>query len=575
MHGLNPFQSALIRRAVTSATGVSATRGALRAFAPEAATEAAGEAHGLQTLMRRLSARVVRGHNRIWDDKLRHSNGSLEAKEVWENPFIPSGYTYLLQFIAHDLVASAVSQSLNRDVPTAVENTRTRPMCLDTLYGGGPGVHPHAYEFSVAHRDSKGLVPRMRLRVGKARTLQPGAPRCPFRDVGRAMPTDAEDSGRDNSARVDWLTEALVVDPRNDSHALLSQLTVLFHILHNHVIRMLEARHHPAHWTPAELAHRRFLCARHAVTTVYRTIVVNDVLRRILHPEVFAATATFPFEMHNGIRKEFSHGAFRFGHAMIRDSYRVNSERPQDTVRALNQSSTRLPGMVPITREWLVDWSRFFEIDGTVPNLSRRIGPDYAFAIQTEDMFPGIGEGDAFGLAFRDYLSGAFAEVPKVAEVWQRLADFVPPLDVWQAPLRSWLQEIPGDPSLSEPFEPADIDRLVADPPLPFFVQFEAAHALVDGKPVRKGGGRHLGHLGSAIVAETILGAMRHHPLGFESAGTDSRARIAACCRALLDDADALADLGVNGGDGAQAREIASMPDLIGFLDANGAFPTA
>ena len=32
----------------------------------------------------------------------------------------------------------------------------------------------------------------------------------------------------------------MLADPRNDAHALVSQLTVLFQLLHNHVISLLE-----------------------------------------------------------------------------------------------------------------------------------------------------------------------------------------------------------------------------------------------------------------------------------------------------------------------------------------------
>ena len=581
MHGLNPFRPTNLKaRTQLEVKGLRSLLGrptATELFSAAGLINLPDAEARLQTLMRRLSARVVRGHNSIWMDKLGPTDTGLVAGETWENPYLPSGYTYFMQLIAHDLVASAVSQSLNRAAQGTVENTRSKPLCLDTIYGGGPEVSPHAYEFSTAHRNSNGLVPRTHLRVGPPRTTFGGAPRCPFRDIGRAMATDAVDSGRDNSFRRDWLTEALVVDPRNDSHALLSQLTVLFHILHNHIMDILEARplRSPA-WTPAEVAFRRFLCARHGVTAIYRNIIVKDVLKRILHPDIHAAASKFPLHSEEGIPKEFSHGAFRFGHAMIRDQYLVNSTRFQDIVRGLNQSSTRTPGMVPVKAQWLVDWSRFFEIDTIVPNLSRRIGPDFALSIQTEDAFPSIGENDGFGLAFRDYMSGAFAGLRSVADLQRKFAILVPPLSIWEAPLRAWLNEIPGTMELSEPFEPADIDRIVADPPLPFFVQFEAAHSLDDGgKPVRKDGGRHLGHLGSAIVAETIFGAMGLHQLGFEADGPGPTGQIAACCEALLDDRQALTDVGVAASGGSTAHEIASMPDLIGFLETSRAFPDA
>jgi hypothetical protein len=50
----------------------------------------------MNRLSRRMDAEIP------W---LAHGDASLER---WENPRIPSGYTYLLQFVAHDLVHSAI-----------------------------------------------------------------------------------------------------------------------------------------------------------------------------------------------------------------------------------------------------------------------------------------------------------------------------------------------------------------------------------------------------------------------------------------------------------------------------------
>ena len=529
----------------------------------------------VQALMRRLNARIVRGHDQIWLDRLDPTATRLVAREIWENPDIPSGYTYLLQLIAHDLVASSVSLALDRGV-AVVENTRARPLTLDTVYGGGPDVCPHPYEFSEAHRDKRGLVPRTRLRVGPARPPLDGVAHCPFRDIGRATATDAVDRGRDTEARKAWRTEALVADARNDSHALLSQITVLFHVLHNRLMTLLEARE-PADkaWLDTEVAYRRFLTARLAATMVYRNIIEKDVLRRILHPQIYDRYLTnpaFPLDPEPGIPKEFSHGAFRFAHAMVRDQYRVNGEEPQPMTRALNQGTTRSPGSVPVKEEWLADWSRFFEVRGSTPNLSRRIGPDYAAVLLNEGMFPPLAEGDAGGIAFRDYLSSCFADLRKVSEFWKEFGKLLPPFEIWQEPLRRWLEEVPGS-ELSEAFEPGDVDRLVNDPPLPFFVQFEAAHTIDRaGKPTREGGGRHLGHLGSLIVGETIFGAIRHHPIGFEAGNAALRDRIAACCASLLGDGRALAAVRAPG---PPPHDIETMADLIGFLQAGDDFPKA
>ena len=58
----------------------------------------------VRALMNRLSRRMDAEIQ--WPS---HADASLER---WENPRIPSGYTYLLQFVAHDLVHSAIPLSV-------------------------------------------------------------------------------------------------------------------------------------------------------------------------------------------------------------------------------------------------------------------------------------------------------------------------------------------------------------------------------------------------------------------------------------------------------------------------------
>src|SRR4029450_9085258 len=56
----------------------------------------------------------------------------------WENPAIPSGYTYLLQFVAHDLVQSAIPLSVAGQLGAGRSNARRTPLMLESLYGSGP-----------------------------------------------------------------------------------------------------------------------------------------------------------------------------------------------------------------------------------------------------------------------------------------------------------------------------------------------------------------------------------------------------------------------------------------------------
>jgi hypothetical protein len=88
------------------------------------------------------------------------------------------------------------------------------------------------------------------------------------------------------------LTEALIADPRNDDHAIISQLTALFAQLHNGLIDLIRRRE-PANAIAARFnaPHKRFLCARDALTAIYQGILRKDVMRRVIHPAIHAAYA--------------------------------------------------------------------------------------------------------------------------------------------------------------------------------------------------------------------------------------------------------------------------------------------
>ena len=120
-----------------------------------------------------------------------------------------------------------------------------------------------------------------------------------------------------------------------------------------------------------------------------------------------------------------------------------------------------------------------------------------------------------------------------------------------------------------------DIERIVVDPPLPFFVLFEAARI---GRPDEVDGGQTLGPLGSVIVAETILGAMKAHPLGIE--GDTLQARIKTCAEAIFNmrdpqQPDAPQPLQEPVVDALAAiDEISTMPELLDYMERRGLFAT-
>lgn len=553
----------------------------------------------LTQLMARLASRTTAGQNSFWSEPLAPPADSAAAGpdaaplETWENPHLPSGYTYLLQLVAHDLVASTVSLSI--DVERAeVENSRDDALVLETIYGNGPELTPEPYEFTRDAMKGRGLVPRTRLRLGPLRPKIAGTRHCPHRDLGRGTGTAGldgdnrpvnmvEDGARGTDRAKLWLTETMVADARNDSHALLSQLTVLFHVLHNTLIDKLEKRvkQKPEEWSDQEFAWRRFVCARTAVTLIYRRIIRNDLMRRLLHPDVYDAYAKGwrlekAEDIGEGIPLEFSHGAFRFGHAMVRDAYRVNDPKESVLMDFGLQQSPRLPYKLPVNADWMVDWRLFFEVDpAVVPNFSRRIGPHYARPLLADLVFtPESGR----GLPFLDHLSASYAglwSVPnliaRVKEVLKEqpnstLANIFKTYDLWRAPFSGWLGE--GDSLI--PLSTTDKTRLANDPPLSLFILFEAAHLIPGDVPERQGGGMRLGALGSLIVAETIYGALDRNNVMFDGAPSLA-ASLGDCCAKLLDAPEALEDVTV--GSANARRDIDEMKDVILFLAANGAFP--
>src|SRR3984893_10682930 len=234
----------------------------------------------IRALMNRLSRRM--------DADLQWPADRDATLECWENPRIPSGYTYLLQFVAHDLVHSAIPLSVAGMLGAGTANARRTPLQLETLFGSGPVGSPFVYALDAPNDDR-----RTKLRLGRMRwkdkSVEAG---CPFRDIARAPAENVTGIDRSIAGKRVALTEALIADPRNDDHAIMSQLTALFALLHNGLIDIVR-RGEPTTGPNASLgaAYKRFLCARDALTLIYRNIVRKDLMRARHEPEIYAAYA--------------------------------------------------------------------------------------------------------------------------------------------------------------------------------------------------------------------------------------------------------------------------------------------
>jgi hypothetical protein len=480
------------------------------------------------------------------------------------NTDIPSGYTYLLQLSAHDLVDSSLFLSRNRDSVLGLSNVRGKPLQLETIFGGGPIECPHVYE-----TDACGF--RSRLRLGQVRGdgQSYGGNTGDFRDIPRARATDVLGNPS--------YPDALIGDARNDSHAILSQLVVVFHHFQRKLLDKIDAAGNIQSTGSAIVdAQRNFVATQSACALIYRGIIRNDALRKVLHPAVHAAyeagtvpIADPPQGLDDGpwqVPLEFSFGFFRFGHSMIRPNYSFNAKSPAPFARfsltdVLNQTSELSPKQMPFEDRWTIDWPRFFGNDPNTVNFSVQIGP--WSAVDLDNFVRGQNTKDP-GLTLRDLTGSISAQPWSVRALAQALSathgnllqssrflkgDLTDPSNPpWFGALSDWLKQRRTQPGGT--LTDADIATLAADPPIPFFARFEAG---LDPDI----GGKHLGVLTSIVVADVFYGIFQNDRL----LNVDTS-------RPLAEQLQQISQLAFGVSDGfAGLDAITTMNGLLDFLD--------
>lgn len=202
-----------------------------------------------------------------------------------DNPFHTAGTTFLGQFIDHDFTFDLTSRLGVPTNPETSPNTRTPTLGLDSLYGGGPTANPEFYDGG-----------RVKFRVESGGR---------FEDV----PRRADDV-------------AIIADPRNDENLMISGLHAAFLLFHNRVVDLLRSQGVPANQVFAE--------ARRLVTWHYQWIVVHEFLPQIITFGITQDILTHgrrfyrPAQGQHFMPVEFQGACYRFGHSMVRPSYRAN-----------------------------------------------------------------------------------------------------------------------------------------------------------------------------------------------------------------------------------------------------------
>ncbi|MBW4514489.1 MAG: hypothetical protein KME11_04625 [Timaviella obliquedivisa GSE-PSE-MK23-08B] len=435
---------------------------------------------------------------------------------------IPAGFTYLAQFVDHDLTRDRTDVPFGTPVtdPSQLKQARSPALDLDSVYGIGPTVEPGFYQ-----------PDGIRLNTGKTQESSPPNADRPLDDFD--LPRKGATAAEPEEVRM-----AQIPDPRNDENLAVGQTHLAFIRFHNRVCDRLANSS-----VPSIMLFER---AREAVVKHYQWMLKTDFLPRIVDPAIVDDV------FHNG-RKifevketgfptmpiEFSVAAYRLGHSMIREKYDWNAvfsdggavgqigdfgtlinlfrfsgtsgnlspsasdgSGPSDVNNPLDGNFERLP------TNWIADWTRLYNFveDGT-PELAPETTLNFARPLDTRLTNPlknlPLGSFNARGgggtvppiqlnLAFRNLARARMVGLASGQEVAAYIANKIPGTHVLSK------DEILGDDlnALSETLK----TELTTSTPLWFYILREASLNLDSGK---LGTGK-LGAVGGRIVAEVF-----------------------------------------------------------------------
>jgi len=395
-----------------------------------------------------------------------------------DNPAIPAAYTYLGQFVDHDITFDPVSKLQRFNDPDGLVDFRSPRFDLDSVYGSGPADAPFLYEW--LNPETRGV----KLIAGKN----------PRKD-----PIDGEELARQDLPRNEQ-GRALIGDPRNDENIIVSQLQLAFIKLHDRVVDRVKQEQNLSGPALFEEARRR-------VTWHYQWVVVHDFLRRIAGGTIVddvlqpGPTPTSPptvdlqfFGWQNApfMPVEFSVAAYRFGHSMVRPRYDLNdvvTGVPIFAARDKPQNREHLGGFRRLPSEWTIDWGHFVKIGRSRPQPSRRLNTRLARPLMK---LPRALDAGRNPLAVLNLRRGKALQLPSgqtVATAMGQTPLTAAELDLARLGLSAVHRTI-----------------LEQDTPLWFYLLKEAE--------VRSSGER-LGPVGGRIVAEVLVGLLSGDPQSY------------------------------------------------------------
>jgi hypothetical protein len=378
------------------------------------------------------------------------------------SPRLFAGFTFIGQFIDHDITLDNTPLAQQQADPDATVNFRTPRYDLDVLYGRGPADEPQFYD-----------------------------PGDPAKLLLRPNGNGVLDVPRGSDGR------AVMPDRRNDENLILVQLHKAVAQFHNKIVDYARSQGIRAEWV--------FETARRLTRWHYQWAVIHDFLPRFIqtpgvdelvgpngtvYKEVAGKSPVINLSYYKPTNRdgrpfmpvEFAVAAYRFGHSLIRPFYVINGSGIVDVFGP--EGGRNLNGGRPIPSDLVIEWKNILPVDPTFPaRPPRKIDTKLSIPLST---LPGSAvppPDPTRNLAVRNTLRGKKVGLPSGQQIARAMRVNV---------LSNAQLGLSNDPGWG------------GEAPLWFYILKEAELPPYNAQ--------RLGPVGGRIMAETLVGLLQRDP---------------------------------------------------------------
>ena len=380
------------------------------------------------------------------------------------NPKLFAGFTFIGQFIDHDITLDKTPLAQQQADPDAKVNFRTPRYDLDSVYGRGPQTDSQLYDPS----DQDKLLLRT--------------------NVNGVLDVPRDGSGG-----------AIIGDPRNDENLILVQFHKAVAQFHNKIVDYVRSQGMRSEWV--------FEAARRLARWHYQWAVIHDFIPRMtsdprktvddfvgnggtVYKEVAGKPPVINLQYYKPTNKddrpfmpvEFAVAAYRFGHSLIRPFYVLRGTRVVDIFGPAN--GFNLNGGRPIPADLEIEWKNILPVDPTFPaRPPRKIDTKLSIPLKTLPSSAVPPPDPTTNLAVRNTLRGKRVGLPSGQQVAKAMR---------VTALSNSTLGLSNDPGWK------------GEAPLWFYILKEAELAPYNGE--------RLGPVGGRIRAETLVGLLQRDP---------------------------------------------------------------